>query len=85
MMSFLPTARLRWRKTTLKERRIRMTQKMWVLVNKATGKPIKIWVDERNGYDVYVVGFATRKGLLSKIVDIEEAEEIRKVEFEVSL
>ena len=58
-------------------------QTMWVLINKNNGKLIKIWVDQRDGYDIYATGFNTRKGLLAKIVYVQLNEEIRKVEFEL--
>lgn len=57
-----------------------MKQIIWVLVNKNTGKPVPIWVDEWDGLDIFAVGFSTRKGLLKKIVSVEYDEEIRKVE-----
>jgi len=54
-----------------------MTQKMWCLVNKNTGKIIKIWAEGN-----YVVGFSSKYSLLQYVNTIEHDEEIREIEFE---
>jgi hypothetical protein len=55
-----------------------MKIKMWCLINKNTNKPIQIWI---NG--IYVIGFSSKKGLMSAIENLEYDEEIRKIEFEI--
>ena len=52
-------------------------QKLWCLVNKNTGKIIKIWAGED-----YVIGFEIKKSLLKWVEPVEYDEEIRKIEFE---
>lgn len=57
---------------------------MWSLINKKTGKIIKIWVNGHMfNYDIYAIGFDTKKGLLEAIADeVNDYEEIKKIQFE---
>jgi len=55
---------------------IKQKQTMWCLVNKNTGKIIKVW----SGY-VYAIGFVTKKDLMVWAADVEDDEKIRKIEF----
>ena len=53
--------------------------KGYALFQKGKNKPIKIALENNQGHFVYALVFATKRGLLSSI-DIEDDEEIRKIE-----
>lgn len=61
-----------------------MKQKIWCLINKKTGKIIKVGVtsDNSKGTDGYAVGFDTKKGLLAVLNRIEYDEKIKMITFE---
>jgi len=55
--------------------------KMWCLCKKSDGKPIKICVDT-GYYDVYAVGFSTKKSLMAAIYgEAEYDEEVKRITF----
>lgn len=57
-----------------------MKGKMWCLINKKTGKIIKLWVGGF-GSNARVLGYVTKKDILKEAEPLEH-EEIRKIEFE---
>ena len=52
-----------------------MKIKMWCLVNKKKGHIIQIGIND----NTFVVGFATKKGLLSYVDSIDYDEEIKRI------
>jgi len=66
-----------------KEQEDSMKQRMWSLINKETGKIIKIGVEFDGGLTTaFVVGFNTKKDLLAAVPYPEDNEEIRRIDFE---
>jgi hypothetical protein len=61
-----------------------MKIKMWCLINKNTNKVIKILTPSDISYSEFsVIGFATKEDLLKVITNVEDDEEIRKIEIEI--
>ena len=56
--------------------------KMWCLINKNSGKVIKIAVGTPSDDCVYAIGFETKKGLLVFLDGVvEDDEEVKRVDF----
>jgi len=55
---------------------------MWCLINKKTDKIIPVYVTFMSGYEIYVKGFKTKKGLETAIMfdPPKHKGEIRKID-----
>jgi len=64
-----------------------MSNKMWCLINKNTGKVIKIgvWNYAEEFTNIWAVGFSTKEALMQALDEhtVEDNEVVRKVEFEL--
>lgn len=59
-----------------------MKIKMWSLINKKTGKIIKIDVFSAEEKLYEAIGFASKEALKRAAIDIDSSEEMKKIEVE---